>query len=307
MTQAKVILPKWAFEDRLAKIIGDLCTADEAEQITLDFGSVSYYIPGAIVAILSKVRSWLENGKSVYFENYETNAAFGYLQRIDFFNQCGLDLPESFVRHDSPNFVPIQEISQSTAVETLASEMAGCITSSAYKDALLLLQYACSEIVLNCKQHAGSPGFVCAQYAAGSDLARIAIADYGVGILESFKQNQSPFYEEGMTDANALNTALEPGISSTSHIAGMYGKSPNAGMGLSMLRKLMQLSDGIMFLCTGGACWLQRGARETTMSLLAGGRSYRGTICSVAFRRDRIEDYFEILKIARQDVLSRRS
>ena len=127
--------------------------------------------------------------------NHKRCAAFKYLQRINFFDKAGLKLPEAFVRKaDSANFIPLRELSPNVQdIGPIATRMAKCVAPEHMgEEVFRLLQYATSEAMLNCKQHSRGRGFVAAQYAQKHDLARIAVADCGRGILASFRENESP-------------------------------------------------------------------------------------------------------------------
>lgn len=296
-------LPRYVFEETLAGYIGTLLAVDDAPAITLDFGHIIYFIPGAIVATLAVVKHWLAENRTVSFSNHRTNPVCSYLQRIDFFKQVGLELPESGERRDAAGrFVPIEEIGENAGKpEEIASKMAECVAPGGYlgNEPFQLVQYAGGEIVTNCKQHARGAGFVSAQYVQGKDFARLAIADCGRGIRRSFEETNSPHFRAGMTDAEAIETALRPRVSSTTHLPHAYGASPNKGVGLSMIRELMQESLGHMLLISGRSWWWQDGRKAPRSGQFAGERSFQGTVCAVTFKREEIVNYRGMLHSAK--------
>ena len=275
-----VRLPRFVFEDGLPGYIGTLLAVGDAPAITLDFERIKYFIPGAIVATLAQVRHWRGRGQKVAFVNHDTNPVCGYLQRIDFFKHVGFELPEPGTRHDAAGrFVPIEEISETAGrPEDIASKMAECVSPGGYlcNEPYQLVQYAGGEIVTNCKQHAHGAGFVSAQYVKGKDLARLAIADCGRGIRRSFEENNSPHFHPAMTDAEAIDAALKPLVSSTTHLRHLYGASPNKGVGLSMVRELMQESLGHLLLISGRSWWWQDGRKPPRRGEFPGERSFQG-------------------------------
>ena len=297
-------LPTYVFENNIAYLVGVLFEGEKAKTIRLDFSSVRYYIPAGVTLILSALRRWIDEGKKVIAENYEKNAAFAYLQRIDFFKILGLELPETFQRHDSEDFMPLQEIQSQTAnVAEISSRVAKCLMPTQDdKDCFQLLEYSCGEIINNCKQHSGGVGYISAQYALHQDFARIAIADDGIGILESFRQNDSPYYKDGMIDAEALELALKPEVSSTSHRRSIYGKSQNRGMGLPMIKAFMEQCDGIMFIASGKAYFLQHGNRSPYKVLFRNDTQVQGTIFSVAFCRGKMDKFLTMRRRAYQEL-----
>lgn len=303
MPKRIIRLPPYVFEKELPSYIDTLLAADNAQDIVLDFERIKYFIPGAIVVTLAQVRRWLEEERKVLFRNHRTNPRCGYLQRIDFFKHVGFELPEPGTRRDATGrFVPIEEISDIAGKpEEIASKLAECVAPGGYllNEPYQLVQYAAGEIVTNCKQHAKGSGFVSAQYAEKKDCARIAIADCGRGIRRSFEENKSPHYREGMTDADAIDIALRPLVSSTTHIPHQYGASPNKGVGLSMVRELMKESFGHMQIISGRNWWWQDGKQSPTTGIFSGGKTFHGTVCAVTFQRDQIDNYGEMLKTAK--------
>ena len=296
-------LPAYVFEKELPGYIDTLLAVGDAENITLNFERIKYFIPGAIVATLAQVRQWCDSGRQVRFLHHNSNPVCGYLQRIDFFKHVGFELPEHGTRRNAAGrFVPIEEINETEGrPETIASKLAECVAPGGYicNEPFQLVQYAAGEIITNCKQHAHGAGFTSAQYAEKKDFARIAIADCGRGIRRSFKENNSPHYREGMTDAEAIEIALRPRVSSTTHIAHQYGISPNKGVGLSIARKLMQESLGHMLLVSGRNWWRQDGNKPPQSGTFSGNRAFHGTVCALAFQRDQINNYGEMLRTAK--------
>jgi len=244
---AEIILPARVFEQNLPNYVKYLLRAGDCDQITLDFKKIAFFTPGAVVGTLAVAYGWHAQERRVFVQNHDNNEVCGYLQRIDFFKQIGLELPEPGTRRDaSGRFMPIEMITATHGdAAQISSKMAECVAPGGYlgNDAYQFAQYACAEIITNCKQHSGGVGFVSAQYTPSRDFARVAIADCGIGILKSFEENHSPHFRPGMTDAEAINKALEPLVSSKTHLAHIYGSSPNKGVGLSMIRHLMQQSQ----------------------------------------------------------------
>ncbi|HZS19221.1 MAG TPA: hypothetical protein VFA51_14935 [Candidatus Udaeobacter sp.] len=302
--KATIRLPQYIFEQNMPGLLRRLGEANKAAEIYIDFKNVTYFTPGAIVAVTANVYGWHANGKKLFFVNHTRCTAFKYLQRINFFDKVGLKLPEEFIRKaDSKDFIPLQELSPRTQdIAPIATRMAACIAPKHIDEEVFkLLQYASSEAMLNCKQHSRGRGFVAAQYAQKHDFARIAVADCGRGILASFRENESPHYREGMTDRDGLELALQPNVSSTTHLARTpySAGSPNFGVGLNMLRALMEASIGYMFLASGTSWFLQNGTNPGVIRIVKPEFSFQGTICAVAFQRGQVDDFQRMLAEAR--------
>ena len=248
-----IALPAYGFEEHLPGLISWLGKCDQADEITLNFEHVRFYTPGALVLLLAKVQWWEAKGKTVRFEKCESAPAFGYLQRIDFFSQTGIALPEKFKRHAaSGRFVELRRIGGEGAesVEQLSTGIAECIFPDANVEdpeesgLFDLLQYSVSELANNVRQHSRSRGFAMAQYTGRTDLIRVAIADSGIGIARSFTENGSPFWKEGMSDADGIELALRPKVSSKGHLTTAWGESINAGVGLTLLKEFAERTEG---------------------------------------------------------------
>jgi len=300
----EIQLPEQIVDPDLPFFIETLLVGETSEKVILDFEQYRFFVPGAVVSTLALVHKWHREGRKVVFKNHSKNPACGYLQRIDFFKQVGLKLPEPGKRQDEAGrFMPIEEVSSEKGKsDVISSKMAECVSPGGYFDnePYKLVQYACGEIVTNCKQHAHGVGFVSAQYTKGSDFARIGITDCGRGIRRSFEENNSPHFRSGMTDKEAIFSALEPGVSSTTHLPHMYGSSPNKGVGLSMIRNLMQQSLGYMVLISGNAWFYQDGNKEAIFDTFSDGKRFPGTLCAVTFKRDKVRDYGTMLQDARK-------
>lgn len=302
MVEITIRLPSYAFEENFGRLVSGLSGGDDEaiDSIVLDFVQIKYYIPAGVTMVISVVADWLGKGKQIRFANHHHNAAFRYLQRIDFFRHAGLILDEDFERHPSGSaFVPIEEIQPGggRSSDKSASALAGCLVerADACDPVFQLTQYSVGEIISNCKQHSGSRGFASAQYARKYDLARIAITDRGIGILESFRQNASPYYQDDMSDEDILKVALQPKASSKTHLPDPpYGHVPNLGIGLSMISALVAETDGRLLIISGDAWLEQRGDSPPGSGRLPGGSRFPGTSVSVAFRRSDIVDYQDI-------------
>ncbi len=296
----EVILPKDVFESNLVDLLALLGEARQHSRVLFDFHRVGYYIPAAIVSVVATVNHIREHGECA-FTNHEICTAFRYFQRMDLFSHVGLNLPEDFHRNpNSSDFIPVKKVDPAANdVAQLATLLGECIdpTNGPAKQAV---EYSASENILNCRQHSRAIGYVSAQYAPKRDYARIGIADCGRGILESFRANQSGFYREGMTDTEALELAIQPNVSSTTHLPHMYGKSPNRGVGLSMMRDLVRQTMGYMVLVSGTGWWMQDGTKPARSGRLPRGHSFQGVVCSICFQRNEIVDFNAMLEEARQ-------
>jgi len=293
------------FEENLPRVLEQLGELDgSTESLEIDLSRAKFWIPSAIVAICAMVRNWKKNGREVSFPNCEQCQVTGYLQRIDFFGQIGLKLPETFQRHDpGTSFVVIERIDpgQARLNEPLARKLASCLagTDDALADAFRFSEFSMGELVANCQQHAMTSGYVSAQYVGTKDWARIGIADAGVGIRDSFRLAESPFFREGMSDGEALEMAMQPWCSSKKHQKGPYGTPANRGIGLKMVWNMLHQAGGELFIASGNAWRHYKGERINRGKMRA---RFPGTVVSVRFERGQIDDYLEIWREANRAV-----
>ncbi len=301
-----IALPAHAYETHLPDLLNTLGAGNGEDEIALDFAAVNFWTPGALVTLLAKTHRWLNQNKKVVFHNCKTCPAFRYLQRINFFQHCGIKLTEEFRRHDAGSrFVELRRIGGegSATVEELSTDIAYCLFPDADVDdpeqsgLFDLMQYAVSELANNVKQHAKAPGFTMAQYTARTDLIRVAIADYGIGVLRSFTENGSPLLTPEMTDVDAIDLALRPKVSSKLHLKTPWGESVNAGVGLTLLKELSEMTGGQFFMASGSGVVSQKtgaGAVQRTLT-----NDFQGTICALSFTRAKIHGFAELLHHAK--------
>lgn len=84
-----------------------------------------------------------------------------------------------------------------------------------------------------------------------------------------------------MSDTEAIELAILPNVSSTADVRTPYGKSPNLGIGLSMLRELVRQTFGHMVVLSGTGWWMQDGRSPSRRGRLPGGGKFAGTVCSI--------------------------
>ena len=304
-----IALPAYAYEEHLPGLIAWLGKCDQADEITLNFEHVRFYTPGALVLLLSKLQRWKGEGKVVHFEKCEKCQNLGWLQRVDFFLHAGIELPENFVRHPSSGrFFELRRIGGEGAesVEELSTGIADCIFPDANVEdpeesgLFDLLQYSVSELANNVRQHSRSQGFAMAQYTGRTDLIRVAIADSGIGITRSFTENGSPFWKEGMSDAEGIELALQPKVSSKGHLTTAWGESINAGVGLTLLKEFAERTEGNLFIASGKGIYWRKG-RNAGNSLKTTETPFNGTVCSLAFTRSHVRTFVELMQAAKQE------
>ena len=293
-----ISLPPKLLDANLANFVQRLGEANGEDSISVDFKSLSFIEPGSVVTLLAKLHRWLMEGKSIVFTNLNQCSAVSYLQRMNFFSHCGVPLEERFCRwNSSGRFVEIQKLGDGQRVENVATSLATCIAPELADlddpEATGLfdcVEFSLSELALNVTQHSLSKGFVMAQFYEKRDLVCLAIADYGIGIKESFIRTGSQHVSAEMSDSEAIRKALEPRVSSKGHLTTAWGESINAGVGLTMLQALANEVGGTIRIVSGaGAYALGIG------QVLPETCRFDGTICAMTFPRSRVTNFGQML------------
>ena len=299
---AYIRLPRFVAENNLLALVTQLGQGNGREAVTIDFADVKFMIPGAIVALTAKVAGWKARGVSVDFTNFERAEAYRYLQRMNLFRVCGWDLPESFRRHDPrERFVPVRRITGQQDPDRLANEVASVIVPDLtdawdpdHTGPFDFVEYAISELARNVSNHSRGTGFVCAQYYQSKDSVGVCIADDGIGIRQSFQN--SPHWRDGMSDRDAVRLALQPEVSSKSHLRTLYGASENAGVGLTLLEGLSRKTHGEFLVISGSGYYAPHSDGN-----FREGYGFQGTLCAMTFRRSEVRNFATLLYAAKLD------
>ncbi len=297
-------LPPVVYDDGLASFItllGLHAGRAVGQPLVLDMQEVRFYTPGAIAGLLAILHRWVREGREVRLQNAEFAPAFGYLQRMDFFTLCGLNLPEYFRRHEAHGrFVTLRRIDSSLTgqVDTVAAEIARCLypdqadcDDPAATGPHDLVLYAAGELINNVLQHARAGGFTLAQVYPQLGMVRVAIADFGIGIRGSFEETRPPFWDDAASDLDTVRVALEPKVSSKLHVTSPWGEGVNVGVGLSILKELARDAEGIFTLAiqAGFHQW-NHSERHDFPSELSLPVSYPGTVCAVQVNQSKLVD-----------------
>jgi hypothetical protein len=209
---------------------------------------------------------------------------------MDFFASCGLELPEDFERHDpGSRFVTIATIPKAESqIDNMAGKIADCISpwdeyETPESEAWGIIAYCITEKANNAVQHSRGTAFAAAQYIPKRNLVRAAIGDNGIGIRRSF---MDAGLGRDWDDAESIFHAMKYRVSSkSSAVSGLIGEPRNAGVGLTILRELLRLSNGSLTLLSGNGHYRLRADGKEAWERMSG--SFDGTICCVEFKRGR--------------------
>jgi hypothetical protein len=304
---ARIEIPNRIDESNIFRLAELMSTPNDNSPIEIDMKDVKFTTPAAIVLILIRLHRWKRDGRDVFFINLSKCPALSYLQRMDFFTNCGIPLGECFERKDPRRrFIPIKQVNRSACnrIGELSAEVANCIfpelSDSCDPDQTGLYDaicYAVSELALNVVQHSRSDGFVHAQVYPTTRIVRLAIADYGIGIAQSFETCGSPVWQAGMSDTDAIRKAIESQVSSKTHLKSGWGEPVNAGVGLTLLSGLAKVTRGDFCMFSN------RGFHRTGQAdrILVAEASVCGTLCAITIPLDNLNNFAESLEIAKRN------
>jgi len=293
MQPYRVSIPSWVTEEQLPRLLAVLGKAEGQLSIVIDIGVVKFLTPAAIVSILARCSRWKKEGREISLDGAETCESLGYLQRIDFLKHLGVEIPEDFIRRDpAGRFVSVQTLSFASGdVDKIASEITRCTLPNTHPedDVYRLLQYAAGELLSNAKYHSGGRAFVCAQVFQARNLVKIAVADDGIGIRESFLNTSRE--TEADTADNAIRLALQPQVSSAllRPNPNPYAGRNHRGVGLSITRILAKAAFGQLSIATEDGWFDEIQGKEQArpnQSIF-----FPGTLVAVSLNRDQIADY----------------
>lgn len=233
--------------------IAELCRIgnlpeDPLQGIDADWRSVTF----ASVSQLGALAAVQLQGKLAGVEPHLSQPCsnvMGYMQRANYFSTLGINIPEDFTRHDtSTRLLPVSQIpideceAQPGRISSQMKKMLlGHINVS--ESVADNLDLSLGEIIDNVVQHsrAKAPGIACAQYYKSDGFVEICVADCGIGIPASMRDN--PKYE-GKSDNKLLELAFRRKTGE------WYGRSQagtgkvSGGMGLSFAASLTRATGG---------------------------------------------------------------
>ena len=300
MSPVHIKLPRISTLKSVRNLLVEMRDGDaiDASEVHLDMGSVQFYEPVAIATCLAKVCRWRrEDRKHVTVENHLSAEAAGFLSRIDFFRELGIEVPDTRGRRNSAGrFIPVKRITRTTDCDKLAREISECVipgTASDDEELRHLIEYAIGEVVKNCQQHSQGTGFLSAQFFSKKGAVQIGMADDGMGILESYRSNGAPAYREGMTDCDMIEEALKVRSSSKTHrpYDSPYGGTVNQGIGLSICRQLSVEATGDFLLCSGKGFIAHDAKGINKASPISLSTDFGGVICGINFYRAALKNW----------------
>lgn len=224
---------------------------------------------------------------------------------------CGLDY---FSVHknrvgDGRNFIPIVVVNKRDFIQKhgLVALQEGIDTETSFLARVLLhqgmgpafdaVQYSLREIIRNVFEHSAANTLIyCAQYYPKLRRAHLAIADDGIGIPVSIRNN--PKFAT-LDDKNAVEISLMPGVSGNYlALSGQKteGRWTNSGYGLYMTSRLCRNSGNFYVFSNRYGVALTSSADPEKSKLSYRLANFQGTIISMELNLESTGDFSHKLK-----------
>lgn len=265
-------------EKNLATFLNKLETDDD--EICLDFQRNPSLVPAASLGLLLKIAEWHKGDKKIFVRNHEKHT---YLQKINFFKQCNVEIQEDFIRNNiNKSYVPITKIKYEVAelaekIATLLIPEQSEINDPEKAGIFDCIWYSITELANNTWQHSKGVGFCLAQRYSESKIVRLSIGDTGIGIKESLRD--TPYYKD--SDVEAIEEALKVNVSGRAYKC--TSDSPNAGVGLSLLAEITRRAEGSFTIISGTGYVDKNGSKNLSCGI-------DGTLCNFSFPISFLDD-----------------
>jgi hypothetical protein len=291
-----ITLPPQINATGLLPFLSSLTEQRAIGDVTIDFTYLRRVSPVALAALACAVDRWQRSRRRVFFDGLDQCVITGYLQRMDILQVCGVELPEQFKRHVAEGrFVPVQRVD--APVDAMGTAMAQCVAPGGddYGHPLSALYdfvwYVLTETANNVRQHSRGTGFATAQVTQIEGFVRLAVADNGRGIRQSFVEAGLP-WAAALDDVGSIRKALEPLVSSK-------GTPTNEGVGLTLSAGLARLAKARLLIVSGRGLVRLRPDGVQEYDCLPNGGYYPGTLVGLTFKQVDIGDFSELLTAAK--------
>lgn len=271
--------------DALIESVLALVQQTEPRPVTFDFTGLVNISPTGLALLTAAVMDARQRG--VFSDGGvkilpPTGPVWNYLQRMDVFRlilggEAYDAIGEGFERKEAVGFRPCRGFTTYDEFPPVTRELAKALEESCDTDevAKASIRVCLDELAENVIHHAASPlgGFAAAQGWRKTSTFEIGIVDLGIGVRQSLTKN--PAYADISEDAVAIQTALQPRVTST--------PERNAGIGL-FITKLLLRENGGFFMVRSGKAAVYAGSQEEAVVART---PFPGTIVALRARTDR--------------------
>lgn len=274
MASARAIrMPSKIAFSTLRDLLAVAAEATRHSAVVFDLEDVSFVSPVGMAVFAATVESVKHQGVRVAYNPPRDPDVRGYLERMDvFFHLFGVT-PQGNRWDQSANLVelnPIRELGDTEEISKRMRKIFETKIPDADKWLVDSIHLAIIEAMENVLSHAEAGGFICAQTYWTARTIEIGIADYGIGIRGSFAKGGRQF----SSDEESILYAVQKDTSSKTR--------NHSGIGLFMIRSIMEANNGRLAIVSGKACIDWRGKTEKALSM----PFWSGTIIGLEFNMD---------------------
>lgn len=264
--------------------------ADPASAIRLAAGQHRWIEPGPLVAltVAFQARSLVCGAPiAVNFREATTSTS---LDRMGFFRLLGVRPPEPCPGHRDAagRFIDLTTFASLPEVERLTREAAGLLDAD---ESLVgpYIQRCLEEAMRNAVQHTGKTAvrLMAAQRFPQQRRVQLAVADAGVGILQSLRRNPAL---HPTSAGEALALAVQPGVSGVATLSSVSDFERNRGFGLFLLTEIAAQTLGRLVLASGDALLVQDGTTRRVLRI----RPWQGTFLALELLEDHLGAFYEL-------------
>lgn len=310
MAEAKIALPDEMTLSNVLKFISHLDKYKKYNRISIDFGTDRFFRPFTMLMIASKLKWISDNNPDAAFEFIHFDS-HPYAAHMGFFKMFGMDHGRAVGEaRGSEDYLPITCLNRQALyerptdtheevqdlIQRHADKISNVISRGKEKNKNMYdaLSYSIREVMRNVFEHSGANSlYYCSQYWPRSNKVEFAIADFGMGIRKSLREN--PNFRLLNTDKDAIEYSLLPGVSGKTHQRRMSENWFNSGYGLYMTSRLAR-NGGSFIIASGSSAIYLSNKQKTNGSTL-----FDGTILSVNMHVEKIGNVEARLKEFRQD------
>ena len=308
----KIYFPNECSEHAVFTFCDEINACSGQEAIIIDFSKMGRIEPFSMIYIAKFINAFKRENKSIVVKccGYKDKE---YAANMGFFKAFNLNHGKAPSDSQGNNrFVPFSVIdvqaideeagrdwtSGQDVIEKRAKQLAEILSQETGTDLINTLTYSIREIMRNVYEHSHSEKIAyCAQYWPTYNKVEISIADKGIGLRESLKNN--PFIDIG-SDSDAIQQALMPAISSKNYKGKRIDTNNpwhNSGFGLYMSSRICRLG-GLFLICSGNHAIKLTAEEKEHIDL---NHSCSGTVVRMVLDTSKLTDLNSMLEKFKED------
>ena len=208
--------------------------------LLFDLSDAQFVTPFGATILSGTITTCIEQGKDIRYQKPQNEDVEEWLSSISFSGFFHIDERSARARATSIQLRQLKGLNPVFVDDLVGLLDNNMNLSEGVRDSIQLSLY---ELLINVFDHSKSDigCFVCAPFTPKSQMIRLSVTDFGIGILNSLKRVRK--YSRLKTCDEAITLAVEEGVSSR--------KGKPAGLGLSHIRRFARVNQGTMTVISG--------------------------------------------------------